>query len=174
MSDLVAKARLFAIAAHEACGQTRKYTGEPYWLHPENVSRIVSQVRDRSEAMVCAAWLHDVLEDTQVRPVVIQTEFGTEVLALVRWLTDASKPEDGNRATRKAIDRQHIAGAPRDAKTIKLADLLDNSATICDRAPGFAKIYLAEKRLLLDEALWDGDTTLWNACDEIVRRGLAA
>ena len=70
-----------------------------------------------------------------------------------------SKPEDGNRATRKAIDREHTAQAPAEAQTIKLADLISNSKSIMAHDPDFAVTYLAEKRLLL-EVLTKGDPGL--------------
>jgi hypothetical protein len=87
----------------------------------------------------------------------------------VRWLTDVSRPEDGNREIRKRIDREHTAQAPAIVKTIKLADLIDNSRSIIAHDPDFAHVYLREKRLLLDEALREGDATLWAMADEIAR-----
>ena len=149
MTNIVERARVFATAAHAAVGQTRKYTGEPYVVHPIEVSEIVASVGG-TEAMVAAALLHDVLEDTEVTVDVLEEQFGSEVADLVLWLTDISKPEDGNRSTRKALDRQHSAAAPAAAQTIKVADLISNTKTIVEFDPGFAKTYLAEKRLLLD------------------------
>ena len=149
MTNIVEKARVFATAAHAAVGQTRKYTGEPYVVHPIEVSELVASVGG-TEAMVAAALLHDVLEDTEVTVDVLEEQFGSEVADLVLWLTDISKPEDGNRSTRKALDRQHSAAAPAAAQTIKVADLISNTKTIVEFDPGFAKTYLAEKRLLLD------------------------
>ena len=64
---------------------------------------------------------------------------------LVDDLTDVSKPQDGNRATRKELDRQHTAKASPDAKTIKLADLISNSRSIMKDDPNFAKVYMKEK-----------------------------
>jgi len=149
MTNIVERARVFATAAHAAVGQTRKYTGEPYVVHPIEVSELVASVGG-TEAMVAAALLHDVLEDTEVTVDVLEEQFGSEVADLVLWLTDISKPKDGNRSTRKALDRQHSAAAPADAQTIKVADLISNTKTIVEFDPGFAKTYLAEKRLLLD------------------------
>lgn len=175
MEDLIKRddperARLFTIAAHTAVGQVRKYTNKPYWLHPKAVSSIVASV-PHNDRMLCAAWLHDVVEDTKVPLSVIMAEFGVEVAHLVQWLTDVSRPEDGNRAVRKAIDRAHIARAPAEAKTIKLADLIDNSRNILERDPGFAKVYLEEKAKLL-EVLTEGDATLWTQANDIVVKSL--
>jgi hypothetical protein len=66
---------------------------------------------------------------------------------------DASDPE--------GVLGSHLAGASPRAKTIKLADLIDNSRSIVERDPDFAKVYLAEKRELL-AVLTDGDETLLN------------
>jgi (p)ppGpp synthase/HD superfamily hydrolase len=99
--------------------------------------------------MVAAAWLHDVVEDTGCTYTDIHMAFGADIAALVGWLTDVSQPQDGNRAVRKAIDREHTARAPAEAQTIKLADLISNSRSIMTHDPAFAKTYLEEKRLLL-------------------------
>ena len=164
--NTVEKAKVFATAAHAAVGQTRKYTGEPYVVHPMEVASIVESVGG-TEAMVAAALLHDVLEDTGVTVDVLEEQFGSEVTDLVLWLTDISKPEDGNRSTRKALDRQHSAADPAAAQTIKVADLISNSRSIVAHDPGFAKVYLEEKRLLLD-LLTSADPTLLTMAREQV------
>jgi (p)ppGpp synthase/HD superfamily hydrolase len=166
MMNTVERARVFATAAHAAMGQTRKYTGEPYVVHPIEVSELVASVGG-TDAMVAAALLHDVLEDTGVTFDILEAEFGSEVAELVLWLTDVSRPEDGNRSTRKALDRQHSAAAPAAAQTVKVADLISNTRSIVAHDPGFAKVYLEEKRLLL-EVLTKADPTLLNQAKEQV------
>ena len=162
----VERARVFATAAHAAVGQVRKYTFEPYIVHPTEVASIVATV-PHTDVMLAAAWLHDTVEDTGVSIVDIQKEFGNEVASLVGWLTDVSKPEQGNRAVRKAIDREHTAMAPAAAQTVKLADLIANSRSILAHAPAFARVYLEEKRMLL-EVLTRGDATLMAQARRIV------
>lgn len=156
--QLVPRAQAFAAAAHAAVGQVRKYTFAPYIEHPAAVAKIVQTVPHTAE-MVAAAWLHDVVEDTGVTSQQIAAEFGTAVGELVFWLTDQSRPEDGNREARKAIDRAHSAAAPPEAQTIKLADLIDNTASIKEHDPGFAEVYRREKRQLL-EVMTKGDPAL--------------
>ena len=151
-------ARIFATAAHAAVGQLRKYTNEPYIVHPAEVVSIVRSV-PHTEAMLAAAWLHDVVEDTGVTIETVRAEFGTEVADLVSWLTDVSRPEDGNRAHRKARDREHTAQAPAEAQTVKLADLISNTRSIMAHDPKFAVTYLEEKRALL-AVMTRGDATL--------------
>lgn len=167
MIDLVKTASIFSLAAHAAIGQKRKYTEDCYFVHPKNVARMVLKVKG-SEEMVAAALLHDVVEDTKITIAVIANTFGNLVAHYVSELTDISKPEDGNRDARKEIDRQYTSIATPEAKTIKLADLIDNSLTIRRYDPGFAKVYLAEKRLLLDSALKEGNPILWQIADLIV------
>lgn len=163
----------FCMAAHCAVGQKRKYTGEDYYHHPlEVASLVVEHSLHWNIAMLVAAVLHDVVEDTQVPLSVIESQFGPEVAALVEQLTDVSKPEDGKRSIRKAIDREHTAKASHQAKTIKLADLISNTRSITARDPKFAPAYLAEKRQLL-EVLKEGDPVLYQMAYDLAHAPLA-
>jgi len=158
------RAAAFAGWAHRA--QKRKGSGHPYINHPAAVAEIVRSI-PHDEEMVLAAWLHDTVEDTEATIEMIEADFGKGVAELVSWLTDVSKPTDGGRATRKALDRAHTAKAPPRAKTVKLADLLDNSRTILENEFSFARLYVEEKVLLLD-VLREGDPILWARADELV------
>lgn len=165
----VERAAAFCVGAHCAVGQKRKYTGEDYWRHPVEVMVILSRVvPTASEAMRAAALLHDVVEDTGVTLETVRELFGETVAAYVEQLTDVSKPEDGNRAARKALDLAHTALASPEAKSIKLADLISNSRSIIERDPVFAVTYLAEKRALL-EVLKEGDPELHRIASELAR-----
>ena len=160
MDDIAERAALFSRAAHQAVGQRRKYSGEPYWHHPVAVAEIVSAVEMATPEMIAAALLHDVLEDTGVTPMDIEECFGERVAVLVQELTDQFiDPEIGNRAHRKALERDRLAQVSPEAQTIKYADLIDNTNSIVARAPGFARVYLAEKRRLL-EVMVEGDEAL--------------
>lgn len=160
------RAKEFATRYHASIDQRRKYTDEPYINHPAAVVELVRSV-PHTEAMICAAWLHDVVEDTPATLDEVEREFGSEVAALVEMLTDVSKPGDGNREARKAIDREHTAKASPSAKTIKLADLIHNSRSIAERDPDFSKVYLKEKALLL-EVLQEGNATLLTMAREFL------
>lgn len=154
---IVNKAFTFASAAHAAVGQTRKYSGSPYIVHPTEVCVIVSMVEHTPE-MLAGALLHDTVEDTQVTIELIEAHFGKVVMNHVSWLTDISKKTDGNRATRKAIDRAHTLMAPKQSQTIKVADLIANTRDICQADKDFGVVYMKEKRLILEGM--DADKTL--------------
>ena len=171
MTELETAARVFATAAHE--GQVRKYTGEPYIVHPYEVAELIRGLPNHTPAMLAAAWLHDVVEDTPVTIGEIRVHFGPEVGDLVEMLTDVSRPEDGNRAGRKRVDLEHTAQGNPQAHTIKLADLISNSRTIVKYDPGFAQVYLREKKALL-EVLKDGNPTLFIQAQRVVEENLHA
>tara|TARA_B100000575_G_scaffold36630_1_gene24666 strand:+ start:2934 stop:3452 length:519 start_codon:yes stop_codon:yes gene_type:complete len=164
MDIMVQRAIWFATQAH--AGQTRKYTGEPYVNHPVEVMQLVSTVTDDPEVLA-AAILHDVVEDTPATIMNVRIGFTPRVAELVSDLTDVSKPEDGNRAVRKELDRQHSAKASPEAQTIKLADLISNSKSIMEHDPKFAKVYMREKSALL-EVLVQGHPTLHKQASDIV------
>ena len=141
-------ALVFATAAHAAVGQMRKYTSDPYIVHPIRVATTVAKFGGTDE-MIAAAYLHDVVEDTSVSIVDIQDMFGTDVALIVDGLTDVSVPEDGNRAVRKAMDRQHSADATYEAQFVKCADIIDNAHDIGDNDPSFNVVYRKEMLLLI-------------------------
>lgn len=165
------RAALFSIAAHEAVGQKRKYTGTPYFYHPRAVAALVQSIPDHTDDMVCAAYLHDVLEDTQVSESVLRNIFGNGVADLVVWLTDTSKPSDGNRAARKAIDRARLAAAPAAAQDVKCCDLIDNTTTILKHDQSFARVYLKEMAALL-AVMTKADRVIWQQAQDICQAGI--
>lgn len=164
--ELVRDAMLFAKGAHTAIGQTRKYTGSPYIEHPAAVVKILEGVAS-TPTMLAAAWLHDVVEDTHVSLETIAAEFGAEVAALVDALTEPAVSSHVNRAARKGAYRVKMGDASPEAKTIKLADILDNTATIVEHDPKFARTYLSEITNLL-RVLSAGDAVLYDrACEQV-------
>jgi (p)ppGpp synthase/HD superfamily hydrolase len=166
MPNLIGRARIFAGLAHGS--QKRKYTGEPYIVHPVEVSEIVAW-HNGSKEMIAAALLHDTVEDTDVTIDDIRNEFGNAVALLVDDLTDVSKLEDGNRAARKAMDRDHTANASAAAMVIKAADLISNSKSIAEHDPKFAKVYFEEKRALLDVMFKIKHTDIFKEAQELTK-----
>lgn len=167
--SLVERARSFGVHAHKRIDQRRRYTGQPYDVHLRAVAELVAGVTDDPE-ICAAAWLHDVVEDTPATFDDIRETLGPGVADLVAEVTDVSRPTDGNRAARKAIDRAHLAEASPRGKTVKLADLIDNTRDICQHDPRFARVYVREAHSLLD-VLREGDATLWNEARRAIEDG---
>ncbi|MBE9515939.1 MAG: bifunctional (p)ppGpp synthetase/guanosine-3',5'-bis(diphosphate) 3'-pyrophosphohydrolase [Proteobacteria bacterium] len=164
--SLVERAAEYAEKAHK--GQKRKYTGEPYINHCITVSELVKSV-DHTDEMLAAALLHDTVEDTEIAIMDIYFDFGEPICSYVAGLTDVSTLADGNRAARKKIDRDHYINSSPEVQTIKLADLIDNSKSIVERDPEFAKVYMKEKEALLG-VLTEGDPELYRQAMYIVER----
>jgi len=170
-TDLVDRARSYATEAHQRINHRRKYNDEPYHVHLSAVAKTVASVTDDPN-VIAAAWLHDTVEDTQATLEDIEASFGVAVAELVEELTDISKPGDGNRVRRKAIDRRHLAQASKRAKTVKLADLIDNCKDITRHDPRFAQVYLEEMDELLD-VLSDGDPHLFKRAERIHEKSMS-
>ena len=152
----ILEAVVFATKAHK--GQKRKYTGEDYIVHPIAVAELVRE-NGGTEDQVIAALLHDTIEDTSVTYTDVFEAFGADVAALVWELTDRFTPEEYpeyNRAQRKAWEATRLAKVSPAAKMIKLCDMRDNTSTIVEHDPGFAKVYLEEKAYLFQKMFPEG------------------
>ncbi|WP_375139775.1 HD domain-containing protein [[Pantoea] beijingensis] len=170
MQPLEDQARRYATKAHSAVNQRRKYTDEPYIVHPAAVAELVRSVTD-NETMLAAAWLHDTVEDTASTLGDIESHFGHEVAQLVEMLTDNPQPAAKNRAARKVAHFRHTATASPAAQTIKLADIIDNTRSIIYYDASFARIYLVEKRVQLT-LLTAGNAELWRQANTIIEKGI--
>jgi len=124
LSIILAAAR-FAALKHN--GIFRKYTNQPYIIHPARVAGMVSVLPHSTEEMVATAWLHDVVEDCGVSEQTINELFGNTVYSTVVYLTNPSKKhKDLPRYLRKKMDREWIGVASKEAKIIKMIDRIDN------------------------------------------------
>jgi (p)ppGpp synthase/HD superfamily hydrolase len=168
--DLVTRAREFAQTAHRKKDHRRKYSGEPYEVHLIAVAALVASVT-QDERTIAAAYLHDVVEDTDVTLDEVSAAFGPEIAELVENLTDVSRPADGNRAQRKALDREHLARARSEAKTVKLADIIHNALDIAQHDAGFGRVYIREAEALL-KVLKEGDPVLYGKAQKTLRDAL--
>lgn len=143
----VAASIVFAMKAHE--GQLRKYDKAPYVQHCVEVGCLVDYFGGGSD-VVCAAILHDTLEDTKTTYKDLVEHFGENVANLVSEVTDVSTLSDGNRKVRKEIDRKHLAQASVWGQFIKCADIISNTRSIAMHDPAFSKVYLPEIGAVLD------------------------
>lgn len=122
------KAAHFAAKAHE--GQVRKFSGDPYVVHPNRCACRALRY-GLSDNLVNAMLLHDVVEDCDVSIEEIADVFGGAVSAIVWGLThcDArfgAKELGWNRAKRKAYDLMCLESQPQATREGKLIDLADN------------------------------------------------
>ena len=120
------RALSFAAQAHRE--HRRKGTGEPYVNHLIDVAEILARVAEVVDvAVLSAAVLHDVVEDTSVSAADLEREFGVRVRALVEALTD---DKTLSKAERKRLQIEHMRHASDEARCIKLADHCSNIATL--------------------------------------------
>jgi guanosine-3',5'-bis(diphosphate) 3'-pyrophosphohydrolase len=124
--EAVANAVAFAVRYH---GDQRRPTGAPYLEHLlEALEVLVRGARVTDPDVLCAAVLHDVVEDTPCTVADVRREFGDRVASLVEWVTI---PETGG--DKKAAKEAYLTGlrsAPADAILVKLADRASNVQTL--------------------------------------------
>ncbi len=127
--DVVRRAFHFALERHR--GQLRK-SGEPYIIHPVEVAELVARLK-LDEASLCAAILHDVIEDTDTPLAELEEAFGEEVVSLVDGLTKLAKYSFNTAVERQAENfRKMLIAMSRDIRVIliKLADRVHNMRTL--------------------------------------------
>ena len=127
--DMLERAFRFADAAHK--GVTRK-SGEPYIIHPVEVAIILADLRMDGETL-CAALLHDTIEDTDVTYQDVATEFNENVAALVDGVTKITRIEVESLSDKQAATiRKMFVAMSKDIRVIviKLADRLHNMRTL--------------------------------------------
>lgn len=150
----------YRVAKDSHFGQVRKYTAEPYIVHPVAVAIILYNFLQKKATyqMICACLLHDVPEDCEVSFNTLAKSFDKETIHLVSGLTSASKWLVGfNRTKRKAIDKAFLKTTDWQVQSIKCADIIHNTESIVEHDRGFAITYLKEKKDLIPVlALADG------------------
>lgn len=127
--DLINKAYVYSARMHE--GQMRK-SGEPYFVHPVSVADIIADMK-LDAASVCAALLHDVIEDTPTTEKELGGLFGEEVAFLVDGVTKLGKINFISKEDQQAESfRKMLVAMARDIRVllVKLADRLDNMRTM--------------------------------------------
>ena len=130
----IEKAYLFAKKLHE--GQYR-ISEEPYIIHPVEVAKILVDLKVDTHTLI-AAFLHDILEDTDTKPEEIKELFGDDVLTLVQGVTKLGKLQFKSNEERQAENfRRLFIAMANDIRIIflKLADRLHNMRTLNFMAP---------------------------------------
>jgi guanosine-3',5'-bis(diphosphate) 3'-pyrophosphohydrolase len=129
---LLLKALTFAARKHR--DQRRKDArASPYINHPIALADVlVNEAGVTDVEVLCAALLHDTIEDTETTPGELEREFGRDIADLVAELTDNKMLR---KRTRKRMQIAHAASASRQAKLVKLADKICNLRDITARPP---------------------------------------
>jgi (p)ppGpp synthase/HD superfamily hydrolase len=149
-AEIEAAARAFAVERHGA----QRYGAEPYVVHLQAVRAVLADF-GCDGAVTIAAWLHDVVEDTQTMPTEVAERFGEEVAALVWAVTGVGH----ERKERNRAAYAKIRALPA-AATLKLADRIANVEASRER-PDKRALYQSEwegfetaLRGLGDERMW--------------------
>ena len=128
-TKIILKAYNFAKKNHE---NQKRLSGEDYIIHPLNVAYILSQI-ELDEETICAALLHDVVEDTKVTHDDIVKEFGKDIATMVDGVTKLGKLQYITREEQQVEDyRKMFLAMGKDIRVIliKLADRLHNMRTL--------------------------------------------
>jgi (p)ppGpp synthase/HD superfamily hydrolase len=150
-------------------------------VHPIRVMKICAGYTD-DVAVLSAALLHDVLEDTAVGKdamlsflrSIMDDATATRTFRLVVELTDVFTKEDYpalNRRKRKDLERERISHTSGDSQTIKYADIIDNCREIVEHDRDFARVFLRECGIML-RATDRGNAELYRRAIEQVNAGL--
>ncbi|MBP3843058.1 MAG: bifunctional (p)ppGpp synthetase/guanosine-3',5'-bis(diphosphate) 3'-pyrophosphohydrolase [Prevotella sp.] len=129
-TDLITKAFNFAKQAHKG---VRRLSGEPYIMHPIAVAKIVCSEIGLGSTSICAALLHDVVEDTEYTVEDIENMFGAKIAQIVDGLTKISGGIFGEQASAQAENfKKLLLTMSEDIRVIliKIADRLHNMRTL--------------------------------------------
>jgi (p)ppGpp synthase/HD superfamily hydrolase len=157
--DLVFKAA--RVAAHAHRNQYRKWPNamgllDPYITHPAKVASALMIGQDdlqrvmygSFEDMVAAAWLHDVVEDTEITHFYLEQMFPRGVTDLVKGMTNVKVP-GLSRDEQKAADRRRLSTQPAAVKVLKAYDRIINLEDLATAPRSFMQKYIPESEELL-------------------------
>lgn len=135
-TDIIDKAFNFAKEAHRG---VRRLSGEPYIMHPIAVAQIACEEIGLGSTSICAALLHDVVEDTDYTVEDISNIFGEKIAQIVDGLTKISGGIFGDKASAQAESFKKLLLTMSDdirVILIKISDRLHNMRTLGSQLPG--------------------------------------
>ena len=144
-TSVISEAYRMAAGAHK--GQLRR-SGEPYITHPLAVAGIVASF-GMDDVSICAALLHDAVEDTVITVPELQEKFGSEIAEIVDGVTKLERLHfDSKEAQQAATMRKMLVAMAKDLRVlvIKLADRLHNMRTL-DAMPEWKQQRTAQETL---------------------------
>ncbi|MFA6485798.1 MAG: HD domain-containing protein [Candidatus Magasanikbacteria bacterium] len=130
--DILTRAFLMAQTAHI---NQRRYEGDQYFIHPLRVANsLIYEFKSKNCAMIAAALLHDVVEDTDIKLPTIEKEFDREIARLVKNLTRPRHDNECELSKKISKGRRYnfIMRADKKTRIVKCADMLDNMRCWCD------------------------------------------
>lgn len=146
--DIITKAFNFARQAHKG---VKRLSGEPYIMHPIEVAQIASEEMGLGSTSICAALLHDVVEDTDYTIEDIENLFGPKVAQIVDGLTKISGGIFGDHASQQTENFKKLLLTMSDdirVILIKICDRLHNMRTL-DAQPASKQYKIAGETLYL-------------------------
>ena len=148
-SDLRLLLKALEFAAHKHRDQKRKDAeASPYINHPIALANVlVNEGGIEDVEVLCAALLHDTVEDTDTSHEELVAAFGARIARIVAEVTD---DQGLPKVERKRLQVEHAAGLSREAKLVKLADKICNLRDVVERPP--EKWDLGRKREYFDWA----------------------
>lgn len=145
--DIRLLVKALALAADKHRLQKRKdMDASPYINHPVALANILCNHGDVMDIeILCAALLHDTIEDTETTPTELETEFSPAISSIVMELTDDKRlPSE----VRKRLQIEHAGHLSKQAKLVKLADKIANLQEMAEKPP--ADWSLARRREYFD------------------------
>lgn len=146
--ELIERAYHLAKQAHHG---VRRLSGEPYMMHPLSVARIVVKEIGLGSTSICAALLHDVVEDTDYTTEDIERMFGHKIASIVEGLTKLSGGVFADKAIKQAENvRKLVLTMSEDIRVmlVKLADRLHNMRTLAAQRPEKQRKIAAETQYI--------------------------
>ncbi|MBR3609741.1 MAG: bifunctional (p)ppGpp synthetase/guanosine-3',5'-bis(diphosphate) 3'-pyrophosphohydrolase [Bacteroidales bacterium] len=146
-TEIIERAYHFAKEAHQG---VLRQSGEPYILHPIAVARIACKEIGLGSTSICAALLHDVVEDTEYTIEDIENLFGRKIAQLVDGLTKIAGGIFGDKASQQAENfRKLLITMSEDIRVIliKMADRLHNMRTL-------SSLYKSKQHKIAGETLY--------------------
>ena len=146
--ELIERAYHLAKQAHNG---VRRLSGEPYMMHPLSVARIVVKEIGLGSTSICAALLHDVVEDTDYTTEDIERMFGPKIASIVEGLTKLSGGVFADKAMKQAENvRKLVLTMSEDIRVmlVKLADRLHNMRTLAAQRPEKQRKIAAETQYI--------------------------
>lgn len=149
LSKMVSRAENVAKEKHKK--QFRKFDNNPYFYHPKRVAEIISKYKKSKYLphLISAAYLHDILEDTDLSTKHLKSLFGDLVTSIVKELTSDQKKINQFGKQKYLADK--MINMSSWALVIKLADRLDNLSDLNKASNDFKKKYIKETFYILKE-----------------------